>query len=100
MIIDSRGVLTRELWVTSQTVVYEELNLQANWQLVPTTFEGVVEWVFVKTYRGSRDWTRCYSILYRDPGEIPPTKYQYPLVVRIQGFIKSCNLTPMGNWNG
>lgn len=74
--------------------------VQANWQLVPTTFEGVIEWVYVRSLSRQRDWTRGYNILYQDPGEIPPTTYHYPLVVRIQGYVKSCNLAPLGNWNG
>lgn len=80
--------------------VVSESKIPAGWKLVPTTFEGVTEWVYIRSLCRPGDWTRSYTILYQNPGEVDNTDALYPLVVRIQGFIKGFNLSPLGNWNG
>lgn len=95
-----QNTLARDLWDVPGISVQSATVIQDDWQLVPTTFEGVIEWVYVRSSGRQRDWTRTYAILYQNPGDFEPSEYQYPLVVRIQGFIKACNLAPLGNWDG
>lgn len=99
---DSQGILAANLWPIHAQVAPEAKDIQTEWQLVPSTFEGVTEWAYLRgshTQR-TRDWTRTYCILYQHPGQHAVSSTHYPLVVRIQGFVKSCNLAPFGNWNG
>lgn len=92
--------LACDLWEVPGRSVQGITVIQSDWQLVPTTFDGVIDWIYVRSSGRPRDWTRSYAVLYQNPGELDTSIYQYPLVVRIQGFIKACNLAPLGNWNG
>lgn len=93
-------MLCRDLWVGFGPSVTSATLIQTGWELVPTTFDGVIEWAYIRCNKGQKDWTRQYSILYQDPGELADITYDYPVVVRVQGFVRACNLAPLGNWNG
>jgi hypothetical protein len=71
-----------------------------DWQIVPTSFEGICEWVYILHNPQSIEGSRSYLLLYKSPGETANPEFVYPVTLRIQGIIKSCNIAPLGSWNG
>ena len=106
------GVLTRELWPQHVAVAniadgYDLVNgngeptsAMEDWQLVPTSFEEVCEWAYIIRDTSAGEWSRGYLLLYKQPGETAYPDVLYPVTLRLQGFIKTCNLAPLGSWNG
>lgn len=71
-----------------------------SWQLVPASFEDICEWACVVRNTTAAEWTRTYQLLYSFPGQAALTNTIYPVILRLQGFVKTCNLAPLGSWNG
>ncbi|KAJ7887530.1 hypothetical protein B0H14DRAFT_2562712 [Mycena olivaceomarginata] len=71
-----------------------------NHEVVPCTEQGLLSWAYVGTNHSAADRSRTLRLLYKNP---PPHKNRpphviYPVGVRVQGFVDSCNLRPLGNW--
>lgn len=68
--------------------------------VVPSTFVGICDWAYVALDPSAPDWTRSYLMLYKNPAWMVEEDTVYPVNFRIQGFVKSCDLSPLGCWNG
>lgn len=70
-----------------------------SWQAVPPTFEEVCEWVFIWFDKDEAEWSRAFSVMYKNPGEfcLPGV---YPVTLRLQGVLKDYNLSALGVWDG
>jgi hypothetical protein len=72
-----------------------------DWQVVPDTYQEICDWAVVgsKHPSDSGDRARNKVLLYRelDQGEAGLT---HGVTLRLQGFVKSCDLRPLGNWDG
>ncbi|KAJ7270468.1 hypothetical protein C8J57DRAFT_1508498 [Mycena rebaudengoi] len=73
-----------------------------NWQVVPCTYPGKLEWAHVGRNPTAQDHTRQLVLVYKHPRIFPhaPANMLYPIGVRVQGFIHDCNLNPLGTWSG
>lgn len=96
-------MLSRDLWLREndydESDVVDDTDFES-WQLVPTSFEDVCAWASVTRDTTVAEWTRAYQLLYNYPGETALANTIYPVVLQLQGFVKTCNLTPLGSWNG
>jgi hypothetical protein len=72
----------------------------ADWQFVPLTFEAVCDWAVVGSKRApdSVDRARNKVLLYRNIGQTVGGMRR-GVTLRLQGYIKSCNLQPLGDWD-
>ncbi|KAK7038347.1 hypothetical protein R3P38DRAFT_2770617 [Favolaschia claudopus] len=70
-----------------------------NYDVVPRTFQGLLAWAFVGHNPTALDMTRTVLLQYLHPPVYPnmPPKI-FPVGVRVQGFVDSVNLRPLGNW--
>jgi hypothetical protein len=71
-----------------------------NHQVVPRTDQGLLSWAYVGTNPSATDRSRTLRLLYRNPPVYKnrPLHVIFPVGVRIQGFVDSCNLRALGNW--
>ncbi|KAF8166596.1 hypothetical protein K438DRAFT_1984148 [Mycena galopus ATCC 62051] len=71
-----------------------------NFEVVPRTFQALFEWAYVGTNVSATDRSRIVRLLYKDPPiyKNVPSKVIYPVGVRVQGFVDSCNLRKTGNY--
>lgn len=74
--------------------------MEDQFKVVPSTFEGICEWAFVAAIPQSADWTRTYLTLYKQPDCAHDPAVIYPVSLRLQGKIKTFNLSTFGSWNG
>jgi hypothetical protein len=102
---DTNGGLLRDSWPDGVGRVPGPDDLDAEdmapWQFVPISFESVCEWAVVGTKRKSESSDRARSkvLLYRDVGQ-HTGGVKHGVTLRLQGFVKSCNLQPLGSWDG
>jgi hypothetical protein len=76
----------------------EDMN---DWEIVPDTFQEMCDWAVVgckRTTEGT-DRARNRILLYRELEE-RPSGVKHGVTLRLQGFIQSCDLRPLGNWDG
>ncbi|KAF8217217.1 hypothetical protein K438DRAFT_1748313 [Mycena galopus ATCC 62051] len=71
------------------------------WEVVPRTSQGLRSWAFVGPNPTVTDNTRTLQLLYKSPPLLPhaPVGTMFQVGVRVQGFVQSCNLNPLGNWS-
>ncbi|KAJ7868201.1 hypothetical protein B0H14DRAFT_3441348 [Mycena olivaceomarginata] len=71
-----------------------------NHQVVPRSDQGLLSWAYVGTNHSATDRSRTLRLLYRNPPiyKNRPLHVIFPVGVRIQGFVDSCNLRALGNW--
>ncbi|KAJ7656084.1 hypothetical protein DFH06DRAFT_1132571 [Mycena polygramma] len=72
-----------------------------NYELVPRTHDGLLDWAYVGRNRGSRDRTRAMHLLYKHPHVLPnsPPNVVCPVGIRVQGFVERLNLRTLGSWD-
>lgn len=88
-----QGVSTERLWGSPHAV----LDPQEPWELVPTSIIACSTWCYVKRKERGK---RTRGLFYSDPGPSAEPMAVYPVTLRLQGYISSCNLSPLGTWNG
>ena len=88
-----QGVSTEWLW-GSPHVASEP---QEAWEFIPTSVVTCSEWCYIKRKDLGK---RARGLFYSDPGPSADPTAVYPVTLRLQGYISSCNLSPLGTWNG
>ncbi|KAH9848085.1 hypothetical protein C2E23DRAFT_740292, partial [Lenzites betulinus] len=86
--------LARDLWPSGMgrlTNDKDELKDLPSWRVVPSTFEGLCQWLFVDRDDGQ-------STVLIHPEHHDQEKLQVTL--RLQGIVADANLNALGNWNG
>ncbi|KAK6977893.1 hypothetical protein R3P38DRAFT_2809848 [Favolaschia claudopus] len=69
-------------------------------EVVPRTLQGLLEWAFVGSNPAATDSTRSLLLQYRSPPLYrTPANVLYPVGIRVQGFVESCNLRALGSWS-
>ncbi|KAJ7301338.1 hypothetical protein DFH08DRAFT_827674 [Mycena albidolilacea] len=71
-----------------------------NHMVVPRTDQGLLSWAYVGTNHSATDRSRTLRLMYKNPPlyKNNPPHVIYPVGVRVQGFVDTCNLRPLGNW--
>lgn len=67
------------------------------WQLVPLSFEECCDWAYLYKNQNPLDRSRPYHLLYKLPDS---TEGIFTVSLRLQGFVKTCSLAPLGAWSG
>ncbi|KAJ6518267.1 hypothetical protein C8R47DRAFT_1205334 [Mycena vitilis] len=72
-----------------------------NYELVPRTHDGLLDWAYIGRNRASRDHTRAMHLLYKHPRILPnsPPGVVCPVGIRIQGFVERLDLRTLGSWD-
>jgi hypothetical protein len=104
-VADTDGGLLRDSWPNGSGRVPDsdqpEDEVMMDWQVVPDTYQEICDWAVVgsKHPSDSGDRARNKVLLYRelDQGE---AGLMHGVTLRLQGFVKSCDLRPLGNWDG
>ncbi|KAF8193079.1 hypothetical protein K438DRAFT_1969563 [Mycena galopus ATCC 62051] len=69
------------------------------YEIVPLTAQGLLGWAYVDTNPSATDRSRTLRLLYKSPPiRNFPGNTIFPVGVRVQGFVKNCNLRAMGNY--
>ncbi|KAI0037939.1 hypothetical protein FA95DRAFT_1613760 [Auriscalpium vulgare] len=69
--------------------------------LVPSTFDGICEWAFVKIDPRGRDAARRFLYLHNSSsGYIHPSQNLLEVSARFQGFLGDFNVNTLWNWKG
>jgi hypothetical protein len=65
-----------------------------NYQVVPRSYAGLLDWAFVGKDRRVRDSTRGLLLLYKNPHILPnsPAGVICPVGIRMQGFVERSDL--------
>ncbi|KAJ7273854.1 hypothetical protein C8J57DRAFT_1505975 [Mycena rebaudengoi] len=73
-----------------------------NYEVVPRTYHSKLEWAHIGYNPHSQDHTRQVLLVYKHPRILPhaPPNMLYPVGIRVQAFIRSCILVPLGTWTG
>lgn len=66
-------------------------------EVIQDGFDGVYAWGFPKFISGMRDVSRRYLFVLHQPPD-PQSGMLYEATLRLQGFVDSATLTPLGNW--
>ncbi|KAF8215297.1 hypothetical protein K438DRAFT_1955274 [Mycena galopus ATCC 62051] len=71
-----------------------------NFEVVPRTFQGLFEWAYVGSNPSASDRSHAARLLYKEPPLLKnvPSNLIFPVGVRVQGFVDSCNLRKLGNY--
>ncbi|KAF8177141.1 hypothetical protein K438DRAFT_1978788 [Mycena galopus ATCC 62051] len=71
-----------------------------NFEVVPRTFQGLFDWAYVGSNPSASDRSRAARLLYKEPPLLKnvPSNLIFPVGVRVQGFVNSCNLRKLGNY--
>jgi len=101
----SAGVLAKDSWgsvVSNSVYDVRPFHKLTHWEIVPILFDDLCDWAFVTKNYASRDYTRPYHVLYKEPTPLPPSNRVtlYPVTIRFQGKLGSFNLGVLGNWAG
>lgn len=94
------GRLVRDLWSpTLPRLLLDQRDLTQlrTDEVVEATFEGVYAWAYPRYVEGSKDRSRRYFLLLANPPVAQPG-IVFQASLRIQGFVHSANLAPLGNW--
>ena len=71
---------------------------ELTWEdIVPSEPDEVMAWAYVEAVGGSRFFKK-YAVLYTQPNN--NTDQRTVVTIRLQGFIKYCDLRPFGTWKG
>ncbi|OBZ77424.1 hypothetical protein A0H81_02760 [Grifola frondosa] len=93
------GGLIRKLWPYQIGVPLKDKGDVSNlpaWKLVPPTSEEISEWIVVEPVESNLDGVERPTILYHPSLMGVKTKVS----IRVQGFVESVNIGPLGNWDG
>ncbi|KAH7907429.1 hypothetical protein BJ138DRAFT_1014509, partial [Hygrophoropsis aurantiaca] len=69
------------------------------WQKVPSTYAEICTWAQLARDPTSPEKRRENIIIYCNPPTADPLTL-FPISIRVQGFLESCCLRPLGNWKG
>ena len=71
----------------------------STWQRCPIDYDKLKDFVEVYLLVGVREISRRYRLVHTHPVADQGSP-RVPITLRIQGFISSKNLRPLGNWDG
>lgn len=96
----ANGTLLRTMWPTVLPTLSfngkEKSQMQA-FEVVPEDDYAVDDWAYVCPRKDIRDISRrSIYVLSEHPQATPDEVFE--VAIRLQGFVKSCCLTPLGNW--
>ncbi|OBZ71252.1 hypothetical protein A0H81_08556 [Grifola frondosa] len=66
------------------------------WKVMPATAEEISEWLVVESIESKVDRVERPTVLYHPSLKDKKTR----VTIRLQGFVESINLAPLGNWDG
>lgn len=67
--------------------------------VVPADFGDVCQLFYVASDDAAQDRTRSLVLLHKAPTWPVQPNTVYPLTVRLQGFVRSLQLAPLGTWD-
>lgn len=71
-----------------------------SWMKIPNTYDGICDWALLLANSSPAEWSRSYAMIYDDPEALQNDTMTFPVLVRLQGIIKTLNLGTFGTWNG
>ncbi|KAF7971966.1 hypothetical protein HWV62_19359 [Athelia sp. TMB] len=84
----------------SSSTEFTRDNQELDWRRIPNSYEEICEWAYLNIDDSSQDWRRSYSMVYNDPTSLAEESTLYPVLVRLQGIVKSLDLGVFGSWGG
>lgn len=90
------GTLARLLWGEDLPQLQRESKPQANMSVqekVPERFEELLLWAYLKRVSSAVDHYR-HHVLVHSTLSVPTE-----VTIRLQGFLRSFDVSPFGNWN-
>ncbi|PSR87073.1 hypothetical protein PHLCEN_2v5259 [Hermanssonia centrifuga] len=97
--IQDAGHLVKDLWPTGLPKVSKDpssMDEIPTRDRVPEDEKAMVKWAYVRKLLESKDPSRRHALVYVDQEEGHNGLEQ--VAVRLQGFVSSCDISPLGNW--